>query len=211
MLMPYTKKLNELRHWERIGEVDAMLDAGEKPKTVHEWINANGFKISHPLVYEYAKRRKLETVEKILAGKYITPIDVENPQDIKRVPIVDVRPGAMAVKRLKSELDALEVIIQLGYNTLINSTVEVTPKLMMEAIDLKNKLTGGAYGHYTEFGLHRLKKLEKQKMEEVGKVLMTFVPEDRREEAIAAISDFEDDFYMDTEYYAEYRQASGEC
>jgi len=207
MGMQNSKKLNELRNWERIDEVDAMLDAGEKPKAVHKWIASNGFQISHPLVYEYAKHRRLVAVNKVLAEQFISPIDTKSLKGIKRVPILDIRPEAVAVKRLKNELNALEMLIQLGYNHLINSNAEVTPKLMMEAIDLKNKLTGGAYGHYTEFGLHRLKELEGQKIKKIEELLITFVPEDKREDAIAAIEALEDDYYMDTEHYTEFRQA----
>jgi hypothetical protein len=73
-------------------------------------------------VYEYARRRKLAAMDKVLAGQYITPIGTGAINDgIRRIPIIDRRPEAMAVKRLRNELDALDAIIQLGYNTLLKS------------------------------------------------------------------------------------------
>lgn len=203
-----SKKLNELCCWEHIDTVNEKLDSGDRPATVYEWIIANGFSISHPLVYEYAKRRKLAATERILAEKYISPINIQRLQNVNRVPITDSKPKDETVKRLKNDLDALEVIIQLGYSTLLKlPSGAITPKLLMEAIDLKNKITEGAYGNLTEYGLSHLKNLEEQKIKRIIEIFKKFIPEDKSDEVVAALESFEDEFYKGTEYYIDYLKA----
>lgn len=209
MKITNSRKLNELCCWEHIEIVNKKLDSGERPASVYAWITENGFNISHPLVYEYAKRRKAAVTERILAEKYISPINVHKGANDN--PIVENKLGDGAVKRIKSELDALEVIIQLGYNTLLNLPVgAITPKILMEAIDLKNKITDGAYGNQTEFGLEHLRNVEDQKIKELMKIIENFVPEEKSDELRNAIESFEDEYYKDTEYYTDYLQAKGE-
>jgi len=206
MAMKNSKKLDELCHWEDIDVVNEKLDSGENPNKVHAWITSSGFKISLPMVYEYAKRRKQAMVTSILAEQYITPIDTERLRGATRVPIV--KPGVVAVKRLKNELDALEAVIQLGYQSLCNLPAgSITPKLMMEAIDLKNKITEGAYANQTEFGIYSLKELENRKTKGFIEIINEFIPEDRRDEFFSVMQAFEDEFYIETDYYVDYLEA----
>lgn len=204
MVMKNSKKLDELCRWEHIDTVNEKLDAGENPAKVHAWITSNGFKISHPMVYEYAKRRKLAAMNTILGKQCRMPVDTRPLLDVvKRVPVI--KPGDVAIKRLKSELDALDTVIQLGYQTLCSLPEgAVTPKLMMEAIELKNKITEGAYGYQTELGLYCLKETEERKIKQIIEIIQKYIPESMRDELVTEIETFEDSFYIETEYYNNY-------
>ena len=209
MAITNSKKLDALCRWAHIGTVNEKLDSGENPNKVYAWITSAGFKISLPMVYEYAKRRKQAIVTDILSKQNVTVISAEPCQGVRRVPIVN--PRAVAIKRLKSELDALEAVIQLGYQTLCNLPAgEITPKLMLEAIALKNKITEGAYGNLTEFGLYHLKELEDKKITQIAELFFRYIPQDKRDEVIAAMEAFEDDFYIHTDYYTEYLKAKAQ-
>ncbi len=201
-------KLLELTKWEKIDKVNSMLDDGVSPAKVCEWINKNGFSISVPLIYDYNKMRKQAIIEGIQVTKIINPIQripVINPKEKQTEHYQDNR------NKLKNELDALDHLIQKGYETLIAyEDRPVSPKLMMEAISLKNNLTKGNHMNLTDYGIGYLKELEQKKFQVVLETLLQFVPEDERNQAIEAIEQAEDEFYKDTEYYDEYLKAKGE-
>lgn len=201
-------KLLELTKWEKIDKVNSMLDDGVSPAKVCEWINKNGFSISVPLIYDYNKMRKQAIIEGIQVTKIINPI--------QRIPVINSKEKQTEHyqdnrNKLKNELDALDHLIQKGYETLITyNDRPIPPKLMMEAISLKNNLTKGNHMNLTDYGIEYLKELEQKKFQVVLETLLQFVPEDERNQAIEAIEQAEDEFYKDTEYYDEYLKAKGE-
>lgn len=201
-------KLLELTKWEKIDKVNSMLDDGVSPAKVCEWINKNGFSISVPLIYDYNKMRKQAMIEGIQVTKIINPI--------QRIPVINSKEKQTEHyqdnrNKLKNELDALDHLIQKGYETLVAyEDRPVSPKLMMEAISLKNNLTKGNHMNLTDYGIEYLKELEQKKFQVVLETLLQFVPEDERNQAIEAIEQAEDEFYKDTEYYDEYLKAKGE-
>ena len=95
-----SKKLDMLCDWEKIEEVNELLDSGVSPFKVHSWIVSNGFTISHPMVYAYARQRQMTVVEKVL-GKHI-PVIKQNEYNGK----------------ITNDRNALENILQICYNTL---------------------------------------------------------------------------------------------
>lgn len=201
-------KLLELTKWEKIDKVNSMLDDGISPAKVCEWINKNGFSISVPLIYDYNKMRKQAIIEGIQVTKIINPI--------QRIPVINSKEKQTEHyqdnrNKLKNELDALDHLIQKGYETLVAyEDRPVSPKLMMEAISLKNNITKGNHMNLTDYGIEYLKELEQKKFQVVLETLLQFVPEDERNQAIEAIEQAEDEFYKDTEYYDEYLKAKGE-
>lgn len=198
-------KLVELCKSDLIDTVNAMLDAGESPASVCKYINSQGFKISNPLVYEYKKIRQQCIVNNIniehLIGVVKRPVQVEKTPSFYSKKV-----------KLKSELDALDKIIQLGYegiDRIYGNQKPVPPSLMMSAIQLKNTLTEGSHGFLTNYGIEQLKELEKNKYEILIDLIMSYVPEDKKEEVVQRMEQTEDEYYQQTEYYTEYLKAKG--
>lgn len=194
----YSPKLTELCKWDRVAEVNKKLDSGESPASVCTWVNKVGFKISPPLMYDYAKMRKKALVD---------GINVEHMLGTVSKPVVDrADPLTQSTtKKLKSEIDALDLIIDSGYSTLINwEDRPISPKTMMEAIKLKNDLTDGNHGFLTNYGMEQLRDIEQKKYELIIQHLISYIPKTRQQEAVDKIAEIEDSYYQETDYYEEY-------
>lgn len=194
-------KLIELCKWKHIQEVNNRLDQGDTPNSVCTFINKNGFKISTPLIYEYAKLRKKALVD---------GLNIEHMIGIAGKPLVDKDdPNTKSsMQKLKSEIDALDCLIQAGYRTLQEwADRPIAPKTMMDAIKLKNELTDGNHGFLTNYGMEQLRAIEQNKYELIMNHLISYIPEDKRDEAVSAIEQIEDEYYQGTEYYEEYLRA----
>lgn len=194
-------KLIELCKWKHIQEVNNRLDAGDTPNSVCDFINANGFKISRPLIYDYARMRKKALVD---------GLNINHMIGIASQPIIDKDDPATksSSQRLKSEIDALDKVIQGGYNTLLEwNDRPIAPKTMMEAIKLKNELTGGNHGFLTNYGMEQLRAIEQNKYQLLMQHLISYIPEDKQQEAIDKMDTIEDEYYQTTDYYEEYIKA----
>lgn len=197
-------KLMSLCKWKKIDEVNAKLDSGESPNQVFKFINKNNFTISCPLVYEYAKIRKKCLVDGINL-EHMVGIATRNLMDTSKP---DTR---SSIQKLKSEIDALDLLIQGGYNTLQEwSDRPVSPKNMMDAIKLKNALTDGNHGFLTNYGMEELRAMETEKYDLIIKHLLSYIPQDKQKEAIDKIDVIEDSYYQSTQYYEEYLRSRGD-
>ena len=201
-----TPKLENFMKWKKISQVNKMLDAGDLPAKIHDWVNKNGFKISPPLVYRYAKLYRQSKLASMTMEKLVSPFDPDLAKNIEMIratqKIAEVAGGD---DKVRTEMDALDYLIQRGYSTLKQyKDLPITPNTMMKAIELKNKITEGSHEGYTSYGLESLRKLEHGKYQIVLSTLMEFVPKDKREEAIEAIERTEDEYYKGTEFYEEY-------
>ena len=197
-------KLIELCKWKYIEEVNKRLDSGDTPNSVCTFINANGFKISNPLIYEYAKMRKKAMVD---------GLNIEHMIGIARRPLIDRDDPTTksSAQKLKSEIAALDKIIEGGYNTLVEwSDRPINPKTMMDAIKLKNELTDGHHGYLTNYGMEQLRAIEQNKYEIIMEHLINYIPENLRDEAVSKIESIEDEYYQTTDYYEEYLRARGD-
>ena len=182
-------KLEKLVKWERIDELNQMLIAGISPRQAAVWCKDNGFEISHPKLYEY---------KDILQEAIAKQITVERMLGIgapRRSPIVLQALGVTPVKDLvKSEMEVLDGIIQLGFNALAHSPT-IRLQDAMKAIELKNKLTGGGHGGLTNYGLDQLRELEQAKFSAILEVVLSYLPEDKHEEVYQAMAKAEHEFY----------------
>lgn len=196
-------KIIELMSWENIGQVDEMLDRGDSPRQVHRWIVAQGFAISHPLIYQYAQLRKQAVIDNIMAEKMINSI---------RFPVVDkTAPSFVRRKDLAlTEFEILDYIIQKGYQTFIQQPEKPVPmSTLMAAIKLRDKITDGNHEGYTRYGMDYIRTLEACKYHVLETILLTFVPEELHEKALETMDLLEDEFYRNTEFYDDYLQAKG--
>lgn len=192
-------KIDELLHWNKINEVNTMLDNGVSPSKVCKFINENGFKISAPMIYEYNTVRKSNIANDINFESAINPIDKNKLFEADEVTYV-VNKDAV-----KNELDTLDEIINRGWRTLLKTPdMPVPPQLMMKAIELKNSITKGGHDHLTNYGIQEIKTIEQGKFKAVLSALLNFVPEEQRESAVNAIEIAEENYYKGTDYYESY-------
>lgn len=184
-------RLEKLVKWKRIDEVNEMVMNGTSPRQISLWCKENGFDISHPKLYEYRDMLR-EAVNKQISVEQMMGIS-----DTNRNPILLQSLGITPVKEMvKSELDVLDGIIQLGFNGLKDMpTIRMGDA--MKAIELKNKITGGAHGGLTNFGLEQLRELEQAKFESILDVVLQYLPEDKHEEVYEAMAEAEHRFYVE--------------
>lgn len=198
-------KLYNFSHWERIQEVHQMMDAGVSAVKICKWVNENGFSISDDYIRQYMKMRKQNIVDGISMSHVIGVTGTEpsfDPND----------PSNKATsEKLKSEIDALDLLIQKGYNTLTEvGDKPISPGTMMAAIRLKNDLTDGSHGFLTNFGMEQLREIEQRKYALIIDHLMTYIPDEFKQEAVSQIPAIEENYYYGTAYYEEYLKATGE-
>jgi len=182
-------KLEKLVKWEYVEQVNEMLMNGVSPHKVSAWCKEQGFSISHPKLYEY--KDMLQTaIAKQITVERLLGIGVP-----KRSPIQLQALGITASKDMvKNEIDVLDAIIQRGFNALTqNPSVKLQDA--MRAIELKQKLTGGAHGGLTNYGLDQLREVEKEKFNAMVEVVFRYIPEDKHEELEQAIASAERDYY----------------
>lgn len=184
-------RLEKLVKWDKIDEVNEMIMSGVSPRQVSNWCKENGFDISHPKLYEYRDMLR-EAVNKQITVEQMLGITGQN-----RNPILLQSLGITPVKEIvKSELDVLDGIIQLGFNTL-KSNPSIRMGDAMKAIELKNKITGGSHGGLTNFGLEQLRELEQAKFTAILEVVLQYLPEDKHEEVYEAMAEAEHRFYVE--------------
>lgn len=208
--MKLSPKLKELCKWKYIDEVNGMLDTGESPNSVCKWINKKGFKISPPLIYDYSKLRRYAVVNSISMEK-ILGIEKSKEKEPK------MKTGESFTQRktkLTSELDALDAIIDIGFDSIqrIWKDKPIPLSTLMQAIKLKNKLTDNQHGFLTPYGIEQLTLMEKEKYQVLTETLLQFVPDDVREEALNAMEEAEENYYKtqaSSQYYEEYLKACG--
>ena len=195
-------KLCELAKWDKIDFVYKMLDSGETPNAVCKWINKQGFKISVPLIYDFVKIRE----QAVLNGIAIeTILGVKNQATIKQGEKFNSKRT-----KLKNEIDALDRIIDMGYGSLDKWEGKPMPiGILMQAIKLKNDLTDGYFNGLTDYGIQQLQLLEKQKYDLLMDILMKYIPEEVKQQAVDEIASAEEEFYKRSEYYEDWLRASG--
>jgi hypothetical protein len=195
-------KLEKLVKWEHIDEVNEMLMNGVSPHRVSEWCLENGFKISHPKLYEY--KEMLQTaITKQITVERLLGIGVP-----KRTPIVLQALGLHSAKNLvKNEMEVLDAIVQRGYDALTNNP-QIKIQDALRAIELKNKLTQGQHAGLTGYGLDQLRELEQAKFSAIVEIVLQYLPEDKHDELQDAIAKAERKFYEEQapEFLEEYEK-----
>jgi hypothetical protein len=128
----------------------------------------------------------------------------------KRTPIVLQALGIGNVKNIvKNELELLDSVIHLGMAAMY-AAPSIKIETALKAIELKNKLTGGAHAGLTGYGLDQLRELEQAKFSAVIEVVRKYIPDDKIEELEQAISAAEYAFYKEKapELVAEYESTT---
>lgn len=195
-------RLQELSKWDKFNEVNERLDRGDTPNSVYNFIINNGFKIGKSLVYSYAEFRKDAIINNVNVQQFID--DTQALTDTTRIDTKQMSTKSK-IQKLKSEIDALDQIIEKGYNSLATlDDKPIAPKIMMEAIKLKSELTGGSHQFLTKYGVQKLQEVQEGKYKVLMDHLISYIPLDQQEEAISHLSVLEDEYYRKTEYYEDY-------
>ena len=195
-------KMMELIQWEYIGEVNRILDSGATAETAWIWATEHGFKIGRQTMYNYNNLRKRSAAENVSMERILGIMS--------RSPLTSMAGRITTKEKLKSELDALDMVIQRGYDNLVENKEQITAATMMAAIKLKNELTEGTHGFLTSFGMERLREIESNKYALIVKHLLSYIPKDLRDEAISTMAKLEEDYYFKTDYYEEYLRSTGD-
>lgn len=200
-------KLVELSKQKFIAKVNEMLDNDESPNQVCAYINKQGFKISVPMIYEYAKIRKKAMVNGLTMQELVTNVTANRDAESALTTLSD-EPTKQYKSHLRNELDALDMIIQNGFETLKKLGDNIPPRLLMDAIRLKNELTDGNHMFLTPYGIQQLKEIEANKYQLLMEHLIEYIPEDKREQAISELAILEDEYYQKTPYYEEFLRSN---
>lgn len=183
-------KIEKLLKWECREQVDEMLLQGMNPEKVSKWCKENGFSISKQKLYDYKEMIRKASAKKITVEQLI------GIGGDRRVPVVLEQLGMGNVQEVvKNEIEVLDAIVQIGFDNL-KQMASVSPKDMLRAIELKDKITGGSMGGLTLYGLDQLRELEEKKFGAILEVVMKYLPEDKIEEIQEAIEVAERDFYQ---------------
>lgn len=202
--MNITPKVEQLMRSEYAPEINRMLDAGDSPRSVHKYLESVGFKISAPTVYKYSNMRSAGLLEKEKPNvpDTVTGTPDEPPKELE----------VTSAPRLRSELELLDRIIEKGFEAVKEiEPEEITPKIAMDAIRLKNELTGGNHACLTEYGYYQLKALHEREWEMVIRYLMTLIPEELHDEVRRHVEEIEESVYMGTPWQDEYLRSKGKA
>ena len=181
-----------------IQELNSHIDENSDYMSTANWLKNEGYSYSVEDIKDYTiYRRKLSIIS--VEEEYIKPIG--------EPPLLMKRPNR---ERLKSEIEALDYLIQSGYESLKRYKGKpIEPSTMMAAIKLKNELTGGHHEFLTNYGTEHLQEVEAKKYELIIQHLISYIPNEFREEAISQIANIENDYYKQTEYYEDYLKSLG--
>lgn len=191
-------KLEMLLAWNKRPFVDKMLDDGDSPNKVHKWIMDNGLELSVPTVYTYAKKRKeaimngvkfeiikekkgsagsakSQNATKKSGGAKKEKEDTQTPEDKKQL--------NKTIKRVMSELEILDAVIDKGFSTLQQMEV-ISPDMALKAIKLKHEITGGEHQGITMYGIEQIRLREAARENAMLTVMLEFVPEEKHDELL---------------------------
>lgn len=179
-------KIDKLMHSEYAAAINAMLDEGQSPHRVYKYLRDAEFPISVQSVYKYAEIRKKELQNQVI---------VSDGADQERT-------------RLLREIEALDLLIEKGYEAIKDmDAAEVSPKLLMEAIKLKNELTGGNHAFLTEYGYNSIRQLEDKRWRLVIPFMLSYIDEGRQQEVQQGVEQIEESVFSGTPWQEEYRKA----
>ncbi|MFC4601968.1 hypothetical protein [Cohnella hongkongensis] len=187
-------KQKQLLAWPRRPFLDKMLDDGESPNKCAAWCKENGFDISVPTMYEYAKKRRAAIIGEIQADKLRSGKSKGN-RIANNLTKEERKAAHMTVNKVKHDLELLDEVIQKGFETLTH-TDEISPATAIAAIQLKYKITNGAHGGYTVYGIEEIKLREAARENAIVAVLLEFIPEEQHAAVLERMEQVTREYYV---------------
>lgn len=210
-------KMELILAWKKRPFIDKMLDDGESPNKVQKWMLENGLEISVPTVYTYAKKRKEAIINGVkfeaIADKRTAKSKkemgegeakqssvrkkvIEERKKKEELPPEEKKQLQKTIKRVQSELEILDAIIDKGYQTLQMMEV-ISPDMAIKAIKLKNEITDGQHNGITMYGLEQIRLREAARENAMLMILLEFVPDEKHEEVLAKMERATREYYAD--------------
>lgn len=213
-------KTADLIAWNKRPFLDKMLDDGESPNKAAQWCRDNGFEISTPSLYNYARKRK----EAIVNGLYAEimpapPEPVVKPESKAKKTAKQRKAQTMAnlerkaehqtVAKVKHDMELLDEIIQKGFDTL-KLMDAINPATAIKAIELKQKITGGAHNGLTTYGVEEIRLREAARENAIVTILLEYIPEDKQQEVLHRMEKATHEYYESVGLGDAYRQNSAQ-
>lgn len=190
-------------------EVNKMIDLGASNADIKRYLESKNYAISRTYISKYKKIRQSLTAEENSLEDFIGKSPVSKLIESQEK---EMQEGSQSNK-LKSDLEFLDMVIQTGSDQLKTLIKEndylITIENVFEAIKLKDKLTDGALGGYTNFGIKNLQEITENKYMALIRLMFNYIPTDKKEAALKDLELAEEDYYKQTDYYEEYLRSIG--
>lgn len=208
-------KINQLMEWKKRPFLDKMIDNEVPTKELVAWCNDNGFPISIPTINSYKKRRNeavsngitmeilqpklhVESMNRKMDGMKKAYTKAHQQRKEKRaqskVEINQELADQDNPKRIRHDMELLDAIIQKGFETLKVMDV-ISPVTAIKAIEMKNRMSNGAMGGHTIYGLEEIKLREAAREQAIVAVLLEFVPEAQHNDVMKRMEDVTREYY----------------
>ena len=144
-------KMEDFLNWEKRPFVDQMLDNNEPPYKVCDWMKENGFSMSYPTLYNYAKKRKQAAAQGVTVDilfyqnkrkgkveKAIQEMGLENEEKLKKPELkVVVNKNKGKKKKKQSDEQKLENQIKPSpqQKRKIHTEMEMLDLIIQKAFD----------------------------------------------------------------------------
>ncbi|MCW6702133.1 hypothetical protein NH288_08530 [Anaerococcus sp. NML200537] len=190
-------------------QVNKMLDLGASYPEIRKYLKSKDFNISETYIGKYKRIRQSLTAEENSLEEFINNSPVSKLIESQEK---EMQEGSESNK-LKSDLEFLDMVIQTGSDQLKTLIKEndylITIENVFEAIKIKDKLTDGALGGYTNFGIKNLQEITENKYMALIRLMFNYIPTDKKEAALKDLELAEEDYYKQTDYYEEYLRSIG--
>lgn len=190
-------------------QVNKMLDLGASYPEIRKYLKSKDFNISETYIGKYKRIRQSLTAEENSLEEFIGKSPVSKLIESQEK---EMQEGSQSNK-LKSDLEFLDMVIQTGSDQLKTLIKEndylITIENVFEAIKIKDKLTDGALGGYTKFGIKNLQEITENKYMALIRLMFNYIPTDKKEAALKDLELAEEDYYKQTDYYEEYLRSIG--
>lgn len=190
-------------------QVNKMLDLGTSYPEIRKYLKSKDFNISETYIGKYKRIRQSLTAEENSLEEFINNSPVSKLIESQEK---EMQEGSESNK-LKNDLEFLDMVIQTGSDQLKTLIKEndylITIENVFEAIKLKDKLTDGALGGYTNFGIKNLQDITENKYMALIRLMFNYIPTDKKEAALKDLELAEEDYYKQTDYYEEYLRSIG--
>lgn len=192
-----------------IDEVNKLIELNSSIKSIKDYLDKQGFKISRNYISKYRIIRKSLSAEENNLEDFINKAPVKKLiEDQER----EIQEGSQ-VNKLKSDLEFLDMVIQSGSDQLKTLIKEndylITIENVFKAIELKDKLTDGALAGLTQFGIKNLQEITEKKYMQLLQSMFKYVPDSEKQKVLAELEVVEEDYYKETDYYEDYLRNTG--
>ncbi|WP_317906429.1 hypothetical protein [Bacillus subtilis] len=166
--------------------------------------NGQNLKKAHSVKSKKAKKKALES-KKEPDESFKSKIAKESAELKQGMSKESRKQYAKEVKRIKSEAEILDRIIDLGGQTLERMEV-ISPDMALKAIKLKHDLTGGEHNGLTVYGIEELRLREAALESALTAVMLKYVPEEQHEAMLTDMEKSMEEYYESIGMGDEYKR-----